>query len=180
MEIQNKAQATGLGYEKIAQLAEEIAQKTHLRDVNDYALIINGMGGIIHEQDPETWEKLQAKSIEIEGPGRFNVYVAAGGGALNKIALACAIGHYVLHGLEGKVSCSVDRFSSGAAGTEALWFGLSLLIPDNVFKISSKSKELSDSVLAQFFNVPVPLIGLKRKVLSSQTNAFQIEVSPTH
>lgn len=165
--IKENSLALSCGYASIIEIAEKISIQTGLRNIDSFEPIIIGLGGNIVYQSLKEWEDVNSLSISVLGQKSFNVYVPLNGGEMNKLAYASSLCHYLLHSKEGKIPFNYKRFDNNLLNKEALWFGLEILIPSSVFKMTSKSSTMTDDVLSSFFKVPEPLISLKRKMLNN-------------
>ncbi len=157
----------GLSYQDIQQIAEKIAQKTKVREIEDYSMLISGLGGKIVYEEHSAWENPAAVSQRIFAPSEFEVFLPKNASiTLNNVVLASALAYYFLHSLEGKVPMSIPRFEKNHAHLEGLWFSLALLMPDAQFAFSCKNAKSTDEQLAKIFKVPQELVALKRKILT--------------
>lgn len=160
-------QALGLNYGSLVALVETIAQKTALRTLATFDPLIIGMGGQVTHVPAVQWSSPKSNFLEVRGPRDFTVYLSSDVSSLHRMLLACALGHYILHTREGRLPTAFARFAKDAATLEGLWFGMSVVIPDEPFALAEARGGLDDSLVAELFKVPVELIALKRKLVSS-------------
>lgn len=159
----------GADYESIRDIAEIIARETGIRGVADFSMVLKGLGGQIERVPFEQWSAPDFFSVEVRGPGSFVLFLPLAETPLDKVLQASALAHYILHSLEGKAPCKFRRSGALQANQEALWFSLSLLLPDSSFaghENSDFSPE-NEQALADLFQVPIELIRLKRKIMSA-------------
>lgn len=159
----------GLNYRKIAEVAETIAQSTSLRTLDNFGPILKGMGGRVARVAPAQWTSSNSLILEVSGPRDFVAYLSSEPSALDRMLLACCLGHYLLHAREGKLPAAFKRFAKDQVSLEGLWFGMALVIPDGPFALAeaTKSVDLDDELIAKLFRVPAELLRLKRKLLAS-------------
>lgn len=157
-----------LPYAVFAELAENVARQTRIREIDDHASVLKGMGARIEIQTAAQWSDPLALSVEARGPADFSVALRAASDLDNKVSLSCALAHYLLHAKQGQQPARFFRFSKERYNLEALWFALSLLIPDRLFALAHAKARSPDQALADLFRIPKDVIAIKRKVMTAQ------------
>ena len=126
------------------------------------------MGGSIARVPSTRWLAPDALCLLVRGPRDFVVYLAESPSPVERLLLATAIGQYFLHAQEGRRPTAFPRFAKDQTSLEGLWFGMAIIIPDAPFSLAETRDELDDDTVAGLFNVPQPLIALKRRLLESE------------
>lgn len=162
-----QAQSLHLPYAVFSATAEKIAVASRVREIDDFRALLRGMGGRESLQTPEALEDPSLPSLEVFGPGDFVFRTPEASDQLLKVGLASALCQYLLHAREGRSPAAFYPRSKELYNLESLWFALTLLIPDRVF-ILSQSASGSDEAIASLFRVPLPVAGLKRKIMTAQ------------
>lgn len=160
----------GLEYNAVVEVVDKISAHTGLRTVDDFERLLCAMGGQIERVESQKWSAADSISLRVAGPKNFTAYLPATPSGLDRMLLACALGHYVLHSGEGRTASKIYRFCKDQTSLEGLWFGMSVVIPDAAFEVALAADHLDDAVVAGLFNVPPQLVGLKRKIVSSAKN----------
>lgn len=159
--------ALGLEYSAIVEVVDKISAHTGLRTVDDFEALLRAMGGKVERLSGPQWAAADAISLLVGGPKNFVAYLPPSPTPLDRMLLACALGHYVLHSQEGRSPTKIHRFCKDQTSLEGLWFGMSVVIPDSAFDVAQATADLDDAIVARLFNVPPQLIGLKRKLVAS-------------
>lgn len=163
----------GLNYPTTVDLAETIASQTGLRSLPDWELVLRGLGAQISRLDSKTWSDPSALSLSVRAPKDFTVFLPSQPSAFDRFFLGAALAHYILHSQEGRSPLQVRRFAKDQASVEALWFSMGLIIAEAPFRQAlGMTPALEDATLAQLFQVPLELIGLKRRLLDNLSRAL--------
>lgn len=162
------AQPLHLPYAVLSATAEKIAVASRVREIDDFSALLRGMGGRLETQSPESLLEAQRPSLEVFGPKDFVARVPEASDLFLKTHLASALCHYLLHAREGRSPAAFYSRPSELYNLEALWFALTLLIPDRVFILAQSAASSNDEALASLFRIPLPVLGLKRKIMSAQ------------
>lgn len=161
--------AIGCDYYGIVGIADTIARQTGLRTLREYDRLVKAMGGEVHRVSLKEWTHSESKNIVVLNHKKFTIYLPKEESHMDKLLIACALGHYIMHAKEGRDGVvEFSRFSKDTCSVEALWFGMAVLIPDEAFMLSEKNNAiLDDETSARLFDVPPQLIQLKRKLVQS-------------
>lgn len=167
----------GCDYYGIVGIADTIARQTGLRTLREYDRLVKAMGGEIRRVSLKEWTHSESKSLVVLAPKKFTIYLPQEESHMDKLLIACALGHYIMHAKEGRDGIvEFSRFSKDSCSIEALWFGMAVLIPDEAFMLSEKNNAiLDDETLAKLFEAPPQLIQLKRKLVQSAIKNSTIE-----
>ena len=162
------AKPTPLGwdYASVAAVAETIASQTGMRTLADFAPLLMGMGAKIERSEAAAWASPHALSLRVEGPRDFTVWLPKEPSGFDRLFLATALGHYLLHAQEGRAPTEFGRFDKGQWSLEGLWFGMALVIPDAVFA-QAQASGMDDHDVASMLRLPTELLGLKRRLAAS-------------
>ena len=174
----DQSQGLQLSYETIAEMADVIAKSTGIRSIGDFEPIVTGMGGKVERVGAKAWSSPAAPSLDVKGPKNFTAYLSQGEPALDRLLLACALGHYILHSAEGRRPQIFKRFAKDARSVEALWFGMSIIIADEAFALAEQHGDLDDIVVAGLFQTTPELIALKRKLRLAARKARERAAQP--
>jgi hypothetical protein len=159
--------AIGLEYAAVVEIVDKISSQTGLRAVGNFETLLLGMGGKVERSNIKKWNDPEALSLRVSAPRDFTAYLPPIANPIDKMLLACCLGHYVLHAQEGKAPSNFYRFCKDQTSLEGLWFGMAVVIPDTAFELALATEDLDDEILATLFSVPPELIALKRKLVTS-------------
>ncbi len=149
----------GVSYISISAIAETIAEQTGIRSIGDFSMVLSGLGGSIERVPFQEWNSPEFFSLYVRGPKSFLLLLPSAETPLDRVLQASALGHYILHSREGASPSKFRRAGALQANQEALWFSLSLLIPDDIL-----SDESADASLSERIGLPHDIIRLKRKI----------------
>ena len=172
------AEPLGLDYDSVSALAETISKETGLRSVGNLEPLISAMGGAIARTSLAEWSAADALAVDVRGLRDFTVFLGSEPTPLDRLLIASALGHYILHAQEGRRPASFRRFAKDGCSVEALWFGMSIVIPDGPFAIAEASDTFNDAMLAEMFKAPEQLIALKRKLRATSRRAHGAAARP--
>jgi Zn-dependent peptidase ImmA (M78 family) len=175
--FKNNPTPIGCDYYGIVGIADTIARQTGLRSLREYDQLVKAMGGQICRVKLKQWTHAESKSLVVLAPQKFIIYLPQEESDMDKLLIACGLGHYIMHAKEGRDGVvEFSRFSKDSCSLEALWFGMAVLIPDEAFILSEKNHQiLDDQTLANLFDVPTQVIQLKRKLVQSAIKNSAIE-----
>jgi len=158
-----KAKASWLSKPAVQKLAEDIATQLEYQPAGDLEPILKRLGGRLVIKDFWDLENTDSGSIEIDGPGKFDIYVSNLTSALrDRFTIAHEIGHYVLHYLyprkngEELTKVFATRYidaENQREEWEANWFAASFLMPEEKFKAAYGRHGGDFSAIAEEFGV---------------------------
>lgn len=142
--------------EEIFKKAQEISEEIHFQPGDCIVDFIESLGGKIHKQNAEEWNRENSPFVEIKDENHFiiNVPDFRGLHEMRKQA-ARGLGHYYLHSDRGSRPMTINHMDECAK--EADLFARLFLIPEKLLqeKIEAKS---SNCELACFFRVNADFI----------------------
>lgn len=153
-------------YKKIAEFSEYFREVTKIGNIFDFEPIIKEMGGTINIVSRENWEQGINPFLKIEGKNNFVVSLPIFFPVeVKKIIYGQVLGHYILHSNEGNTKLLIERMAKmDYKNQEALYFSLSILMPDKEF-IDLYNKKLNDDTISKLFRVSKETIQMKRNIL---------------
>jgi len=153
-----------LNYLEIDNYANSVRNNTGIRDVVSYDLFLENLGAQINLLSVDDWESKKYPFVAVSKEG-FNLFICSCFPEdLRRVFYLKAFGHYLLHFQMGKRFGKVSDKIKEQKNKEALYFALSIIIPNN--EIIELIKEGFDrEKLSKLFRVPIQMIDFKISVL---------------
>ncbi|UWU76471.1 ImmA/IrrE family metallo-endopeptidase [Bradyrhizobium huanghuaihaiense] len=152
----------GLSKAAVDSFASQVATHFGYRPGTSLTPIVEKMGGTIHIQNVLDFNRIPSGSIRVEGPARFEIFLAAHTGpARDRFTIAHELGHYVLHYLYARQNgaqierLEAQRYGSGRVEWEANWFAAGFLMPTEQFAERYRALKGVIPLLADEFGVSV-------------------------
>jgi predicted transcriptional regulator len=130
----------GLSKAAVDKFASQVASHVGCLPGFPLAPIVEKLGGTISVQNILDFNKIPSGSIRIDGPGRFEIFLASHTGpSRDRFTIAHELGHYVLHYLYPNQNgaqierLEAQRYGSGRVEWEANWFAAGFLMPAEQF-----------------------------------------------
>jgi Zn-dependent peptidase ImmA (M78 family) len=159
---------SGLSKAVVDKFAADVANQLSYAPGSDLQPIVEKLGGRITIQNVLDFNRIPSGSIRIDGPNRFEIFLAAHTGPMrDRFTIAHELGHYVLHYLYPNQNgrkverLEAQRYGSGRVEWEANWFAAGFLMPLNLFR--EKYIELQGSIasLAAEFGVSTDSVRIR-------------------
>ena len=129
----------GLDYSAVVFIVDKISSQTGLRAIQDFETLLAEMGGLIERVSDNIWNAPNSAVLEVTALKTFVAHLPLDPTPLDRLLLACALGHYILHSKEGSAPSKFYRFAKDQTSLEALWFGMAVVIPDQAFAVAEST-----------------------------------------
>lgn len=162
-----RAEPVNWSQKQVQDFASDAAKKLgYVIPDGDIEDVTTRLGGRIEHSD---WNPhRQTGYIEIYGPANFLIALSPyASHRRSRFTIAHEIGHYLLHTRLGQLApptIRIDREGGGRMEWEANWFAAGFLMPAATF-IAKRNEGMNDLQLADFFDVSVSAIAIRREVL---------------
>jgi predicted transcriptional regulator len=170
LEKDSRAQPIGWTQRQVQDFAADAAAKLGYKPGGDIEDVVMRLGGRIEHSD---WNPTrQTGYLEAYGPQNFLIALSPyASHRRSRFTIAHEIGHYALHTRLGRLASPekplrIDRAGGGRMEWEANWFAAGFLMPAEVFR-SQRQAGLNDLQLADYFDVSVAAVAIRREVLDA-------------
>jgi predicted transcriptional regulator len=167
-----RPRASGLSKAAVSKLGESVAKQLKFEPGGDIRDVVSRLGGRIEYQDFWELDQSTSGSIEIDGEGKFVIYLAKHTSQeRDRFTIAHELGHYVVHFLwprkqgEHIEKLAASRYGSGREEWEANWFAASFLMPVAPFAEAVERKEQDIGAVAEQFKVSYSAAEIRAKAL---------------
>ena len=152
----------GLSKAAVDKFASQVATHVGYQPGAPLAPIVEKLGGAIHVQNVLDFNRIPSGSIRIDGPGRFDIFLASHTGpSRDRFTIAHELRHNVLHYLYPnqngvRIEClEAQRYGSGRVEWEANWFAAGFLMPAEQFVEQYRALRGVIPLLADEFGVSI-------------------------